>query len=291
MKILEVIKKASEELEKLNIEESNLKIKILLSYLLNVKKEYLILNGNDELKEDIEKIFFEKLELIKNNYPIQYIVNKQSFYGYDFFVNENVLIPQPDTEILVFEVIEYIKNLIEEKRKENKLNEKIKVLDLCTGSGIIAICTALNFKDYVTVYASDISSEALEVAKINSENLKTEIEFVKSDLFENIKNVKFDIIVSNPPYIKTNVIESLDKEVQNEPFIALDGKEDGLYFYKRIIKECKDYLSIDGKVFFEIGYDQKEEVKKLFENNGFIEIYSKKDFGNNDRIVVAKKGE
>ena len=138
MKIFEIIEKANNELNKLDIEDGSLKVKILLSSLLNVKKEYLMINSNEEVLSNIENDFFTKLELIKKNYPIQYIINKQSFYGYDFFVNENVLIPQPDTEVLVDEVVNYLKELI-----GNYSNKNVKVLDLCTGSGIIGICICL----------------------------------------------------------------------------------------------------------------------------------------------------
>lgn len=289
MKIFEIIEKANNELNKLDIEDGSLKVKILLSSLLNVKKEYLMINSNEEVLCNIENDFFTKLELIKKNYPIQYIVNKQSFYGYDFFVNENVLIPQPDTEILVDEVINFLKEL-----KNIDSNKKVNVLDLCTGSGIIGICIKKALGEFVNVFASDISDKALEVANINEKRLDASISFIKSDIFGNFSEEffnNFDVIVSNPPYIRTEVIDTLSEEVKNEPFIALDGKDDGLYFYRIIIDEGRKYLKENGKIFFEIGYDQKEEVMNLFENYKYKEIYSKKDFSDNDRIVVGMKGE
>lgn len=289
MKIFEIIEKANNELNKLDIEDGKLKVKILLSSLLNVKKEYLMINSNEEVLSNTQNDFFTKLELIKKNYPIQYIINKQSFYGYDFFVNENVLIPQPDTEVLVDEVVNYLKELI-----GNDSNKNVKVIDLCTGSGIIGICIKKALGENVEVFASDISEKALEVASINANNLGVAINYIKSDIFESFSEDffnKFDLIVSNPPYIRTEVIDTLSDEVKKEPFIALDGKDDGLYFYNKIIDEGRKYLKECGKIFFEIGYDQKEEVMNLFKEYNYKEIYSKKDFSDNDRIVVGMKGE
>lgn len=287
MKISDILKEANLILDKYEIEDKNLKIKLLLSNILNVSKEYLIINLNEEIDKSVCVEFLSKIELLKQNVPIQYIIGKQDFYGFEFFVNENVLIPQPDTEILVEEVVNYLKENL-----NNKFNgRKINVLDLCTGSGIIGICIKKILEDKVNVYASDISDKALEVAKKNAENLDADVTYIKSDLLDDININEFDIIVSNPPYIKTNVISLLPEEVQHEPHIALDGKEDGLYFYRKIIKDVKPYLNKNGMVFFEIGYDQREEVENLFKENGYINVYSKKDYALNDRIVVGMKGE
>ena len=294
MKIIEILNEANLILDKLNIEDSNLKVKILLSDILNVKKEYLSINIIEEVSEENVKTFFEKLELVKRNIPIQYIIGKQYFYGEEFFVNENVLIPQPDTEILVEEVL----NFVNDNKSELLSNqEKLNILDMCTGSGAIAISLEKNLKSNlddksVSLFASDISSLALAVSKENNKRLNTNVEFIESDLFNNISiDYKFDIIVSNPPYIKTEVIETLPEEVKNEPHLALDGKEDGLYFYREIIIKSKEYLNKNGMIFFEIGYDQKDDVMTLFKENGYVNIYSKKDYGLNDRIVVGMKGE
>ena len=283
MKIYELIDKATKILK----EDFNekIKVKLLLSNILKVEKEYLNIYFDKEIDKEIENEFLSKLELLKEGKPVQYLINKQSFYGFEFFVNESVLIPQPDTEILVEEVINYIEKIYKES------NKCVKVLDLCTGSGIIGICLKKKLKEKVNVYASDISKDALKVAKTNAKNLDVDINFMHSDLFENLSGNKFDIIVSNPPYIKTEVIKELSKEVQNEPFIALDGKEDGLYFYRKIIINSKEFLENSGKIFFEIGYDQSKEVEELFKENNYTNIYTKKDFGDNDRIVVGKKGE
>lgn len=195
--------------------------------------------------------------------------------GLNFYVNENVLIPQPDTEILVEEVLQLLKQ-----------NVSKKILDICTGSGAIAISIA-KMQENSTVTASDISKKAINIARKNSVDNNTDIEFVLSNMFEKI-NGKFDIIVSNPPYIEENVISTLPKEVQKEPYIALSGGEDGLKFYRIIAKEGKKFLNANGYIAVEIGYNQKEKVIELFEKEDYKEVYSKEDFGGNDRIVIAK---
>lgn len=256
-----------------------LDIKTLIKETFNVDNSYFIINENEDIEENKTSEILKKCKEIKNGKPLQYVTNTQYFYGLKFFVNENVLIPQPDTEILVEETIERIKKIIEIKN-----GKKVKVLDLCTGSGAIAISIKNELKDKVEVYASDISKEALEVAKKNAKTiLKEEINFIESDMFGSI-NEKFDCIVSNPPYIKTEVIKTLDKEVQEEPILALDGGNDGLKFYKKIRKEIENYLEEDGILLMEIGYDQKEELLNLFDNAICI-----KDFANNDRVIIWKR--
>ena len=197
----------------------------------------------------------------------------------NFYVDENVLIPRPDTEILVEEVIKIA----------NKIRAK-KILDLCTGSGAISVALAKNISNS-KITAIDVSSRALNVAKKNAKINKVEnqITFIKSDLFNNLSKEKYDIIVSNPPYIKRNIIKRLDKEVQKEPYIALDGGIDGLDFYKRIINQAYEYLKYRGYLCLEIGYDQKEEVIKLIEKaEVYRNTYSKEDLNGKDRIVVTK---
>lgn len=277
LNIQEIQKYCIDKLKENNIEDYNLKTKLLICKVIEKPKEYLIIN-------DIEELAEEKILEIKNNidkiiegYPIQYITENQEFMGLDFFVNENVLIPQPDTEILVEEVIEIARNI-----------EKPKILDLCTGSGAIAV-SLKKYIEQAELIASDISLKALEVAKINAKNNDTEIEFIESDLFEKIDE-KFDIIVSNPPYIKTKIIKKLSLEVQKEPHIALDGGQDGLDFYRKIIDNAYKYLQENGYLALEIGYDQKEEVIELIENsNQYKDVYSKKDLAGNDRIIVCKR--
>lgn len=280
MNIDETLKSGIEILKRNNIDNAIFKARILLKEILCISKEELMIYGNKEMSEENIKKFQESIKKICENIPLQYITHHQEFFGYDFYVDENVLIPQPDTEVLVEECIK-ISTKLDKLCKTN-----IKILDLCTGSGAIAISLAKNI-EYSSIVASDISEKALEVAKKNSIINDVKIEFIYSDLYENIKG-KFNIIVSNPPYIKTKVIETLSEEVKNEPYLALDGGEDGLMFYKRIIKESKEKLKENGYLLLEIGFDQKQEVIDILKENNYKNIYSKKDLGNNDRIVVAQ---
>ena len=282
MIIKEVLKTAIEKLKNKNIEDASMKVKMILSDTLNKEKEYLLVHDQDELDEDILKVFDERLNKLISGKPIQYILNKQDFMGLHFYVDENVLIPQPDTENLVEEVIK-----ISEILKMGK--EQLKVLDMCTGSGAIAVSLS-KYVDKALIYASDISINALDVAKKNAKSNSLDITFIHSDLFNDIETSnQFDIIVSNPPYIETEVIKSLSKEVQEEPIIALDGGKDGLDFYREIIKCAKEYLIKDGYLALEIGYDQKDSVIKLLQDNDYKNIYSKKDLSGNDRVVVGQK--
>ena len=277
MTIKEILTLAVEILREANIQEPIQKARILLAFTIKKSKEYLITHDTDEISSQVVEQYKEYVIRLKNNEPLQYITGQQEFMKMNFNVNNNVLIPRQDTEILVEEVLELCKNI-----------ENAEILDLCTGSGIIAI-SIYNNVSKANVYASDISKEALKIAKQNNKNLKTEVKFIESNLFENIKQ-KFNIIVSNPPYIKTKVIELLDKEVQKEPIIALDGGKDGLKFYREIINNAHKFLKPNGYLCLEIGYDQKQEVIDIIkQTNEYKDIYSKKDLAGNDRIVICKK--
>lgn len=282
MKIKEILKLGIEKLKENKIEDSTLKCRMILADLLNKNKEYLLIHDNDEINEKVKSVFLEKIERIKNHEPIQYILNHQEFMGFDFFVNENVLIPQPDTENLVEEVI----HLVDKLNKD--INEEIRILDLCTGSGAIAISISKLIGKRALVYASDISDDALKVAEENSIRNMANVMFFKSNLFEKISNLyKFDIIVSNPPYIETKALEELPEEVKKEPKLALDGGKDGLDFYRKIAKDAKIYLLENGFLAFEIGYNQKESVKNILREEKYKNIYSRKDLAGNDRIVIG----
>lgn len=278
MKIKEVLSKGITQLKQNNVEDSNLKARMLLANILGKPKEYFITHDNEDIDETE---FFLQIKMLINKTPIQYIINNQEFMKLNFYVDENVLIPQPDTEILVEEVI----SLAEGK-------ENLEILDLCTGSGCIGISLA-KYIEKSRVTAIDISNKAIQIAKLNAEKnlVHKNIKFIESDMFKNIEEqYKFDFIVSNPPYIETKVIEELSEEVRKEPKIALDGGEDGLNFYKEIANNAYKYLKKDGYLCLEIGYDQKEDVIKLLDIIGeYKEIYSKKDLSGNDRIIVAKK--
>ena len=273
MKIQEILNEAIFRLKENKIEEPINKAKRLLAFTLNVTKEYLLINYQEEIPKEKVKTYNENIEKLISGEPIQYIIGKQEFMGIEFIVNKNVLIPQPDTEILVEKSIEIAKTY-----------EKPKILDLCTGSGAIAVSMGEIFPQAI-IYASDISKEALQIAKTNDKSNK--IKFIQSDMFENIEE-KFDIIVSNPPYIKTEEIKKLSKEVQNEPNIALDGGKDGLQFYKEIIEQAYNYLNKNGYICLEIGEDQKEGVTKLIENNRhYKDIKTYKDLNKNDRVIIC----
>ena len=227
--------------------------------------------SSDEMKKIMAAV-----EKRLQHVPLAYIFGKTEFFGYDFIVDKNVLIPRLDTEILVENVISEIKSRA----------SKTSVLDIGTGSGAIAV--TINKETNAEVFAVDVSDKALEIAKINSEKNKAKVEFIQSNLFENIINLKFDIIVSNPPYIETDVIETLEDEVRlNEPILALDGGKDGLLFYERIINEAPTHLNAGGKLFFEIGYNQGEVVSLLMKKK-FKNVQVIKDFLNNDRVVVGE---
>lgn len=291
MQIKELIYYGIKMLQDNKIEDTNIKAKLLLSHILNIEKNDLLIYGEKEVEEDKENKYLEKIKDIIDGKPLQYITNKQEFMGNIFYVNENVLIPQSDTEILVEEVLEYINDLSKMKKiKDDENNNKLEILDLCTGSGAIAVSIAKYQKEKVIVYASDISKRAIEIAKENAKRNEAEVNYILSDMFENISNKKFDIIVSNPPYIQRNVIKTLSKEVQSEPHLALDGGEDGLDFYRVISKKANQYLKKDGAIFLEIGYDQKDDVIGLFNRKKeYIKIKSKKDLAGNDRVIIIKK--
>lgn len=270
--------KEAYEYAKQNKIETN-QTRILLKYIL--KDKFNLYLAETLLSIEEETYFKNYINQLKGGKPIQYITHEQYFYGEKFYVDANVLIPQPDTEIIVNEAIKQIQNI----KKKN-----VKILDLCTGSGAIAIsilkCENEQRKKQhnVQMYASDISKEAINIAYKNEENILKEhtIKFIQSDMFENIDK-KFDIIVSNPPYIRKDVIKTLPIDVQKEPHIALDGGNDGLKYYRIIEKNYKEYLNDKGIILLEIGYDQKEEVQELFKNSICI-----KDFAGNDRVIMLQ---
>ena len=228
-------------------------------------------------KEEIKKINKTLSQRLEHK-PLCKIVGKRNFYGRDFFVDMNVLSPRQETELLVNKVLQEIKNK----------NTKQRVLDLCTGSGAIAV--TIDLESNSTVFASDKSKRALNVAQKNGQKLGAKVQFVQSDMFKNLKEQdKFDIIVSNPPYIPTEDIQRLDKEVKDfDPIMALDGGDDGLNFYRIIAKKAPHFLSDNGKLFLEIGYDQAKQVVNLLQND-FQDIQVIKDYDDLDRIVIASK--
>ena len=277
MTIREALTKGMIILKSNNIETPKLKARLLLQYILKKDRQYLIVYDNKEIDKKAQWEYFINIEKLSNGVPLQHITHTQEFMKMDFFVNENVLIPRPDTEILVEEVMELAKKM-----------DKPKILDLCTGSGAIAISIARNVPT-AEVTAIDISEKALEVAKKNARNLQAKVKFKKSNLFSNIGKTKFDIIVSNPPYIKKADIKLLSSEVQKEPEIALDGGYDGLDFYRKIANQAIDYLKFESYLCFEIGFDQQEDVIEIIKDTKhYNDTYCKKDLFGNDRIIITK---
>ncbi len=276
MRIEEAINLGKENLKKENIEDALLKTRLLLCYILDKPKEYLIINSKESLSREQEEFFLENIKKLKLGHPLQHITNKQFFRNCELYVDENVLIPRPDTEVLVEEVVKLARTV-----------NASSILDLCTGSGAIGI--ALSKETNAEIVATDISKKALEIAEKNSKLNKAEVKFIQGNLFENIpKENKFDIIVSNPPYIETKTIETLSEEVKKEPKLALDGGIDGLYFYREIAKQAISFLKINGYLALEIGYNQKTLVTKILLENNFMEISTIKDFSGNDRVIIAK---
>lgn len=254
--------------------------KMLLSSYLDVNPLELLTILDKEVDSDIEKLYKSSLEALKENKPIQYVIGNVNFCGLKFIVNKNVLIPRFETEELVEQVVEYTKDL-------NK--DKIKILDLGCGSGAIGLTLKSILKDG-EVTLTDISKEALEVAKLNANNLNLDVTFIESDWFSNVKLEKYDIIVSNPPYIRTD--EEIEEIVKNnEPSLALYGGADGLDCYRKILANIKPYLNNKFLMAFEIGESQKEEIYDIV--NKYlkdIEITCKKDlYGRNRMIFVRNK--
>ena len=281
MQIKEAMRKGMIKLKTNDVKEPNLKARLLMQYILNRPREYILVHDDKQLTLRQNVDYFKLIKKLIEGVPLQHITHQQEFMKLMFYVDENVLIPRPDTEVLVEEVIKLAKSM----------NAK-KILDLCTGSGAIAVSLA-KYIEGSQITATDISRKALSIAKLNATNNNVEdrITFISSDLFQNISEEKYDIIVSNPPYIKRKVIKTLDEEVKREPIIALDGGNDGLDFYKKIIGNAYQHLKYKGYLCLEIGYDQKDEVIDLInKEEKYIDTYSKKDLFDNDRIVITKLG-
>ena len=282
MTIRELFNTYMEELSHIS-DTPKLDIEILLSKALgDVDRLYIHLNLHKELTKEQLDSFNEMIQDRLKGRPIAYIVNNREFMGLDFYVEEGVLIPRPDTEPLVEEVIELVKG------KEN-----LKIVDIGTGSGAITVSLAKYIKD-CQVYSLDISDKALSIGLKNaiSNEVENKINFIKSNIFSGIedKGLKLDVIVSNPPYIRRADIETLHTQVKDyEPYIALEGGEDRLDFYRDITRESVKYLKDKGILAFEVGHDQAEDVSEILKHNGYTNIYTKKDLQGIDRVVIGFK--
>lgn len=263
-------------LMKNHIEEAKTDVFILFDKLLGKDRNFMLTHGDESINDEDISLINDAINKRSKHIPLQHITGEADFMGLVFSVNENVLIPRFDTECLVEEVM-------------RECCDGAKVLDVCTGSGCILL-SLMHYKNDIEGYATDISEKALAVAKMNAEKLGKNVTFIQSDLFNNIEEVGFDYILSNPPYIRTKDIEDLMEEVKNhDPMLALDGGVDGLDFYRRLAADAKSHLKISGKIFMEIGCDQGADVKNIFESAGYSDIQVIKDYCGNDRVVVARK--
>ena len=279
-KIGELLKEGADILKKASIDTYVLDSQLLLGKVINKDKLYLITNRDKEVSKREEKEYFDLIQKRKDKMPIKYILKSAEFMGLDFNVEEGVLIPRPDTEILVEETLKYIPQ-----------DKEMNICDLCCGSGAIGIALA-SFRENINIDLIDYYDMPKKITESNifKHNLSDRAKFIKSDLLEAVinKNKKYDVLVSNPPYIKEAVIPTLMKDVKDyEPHTALSGGEDGLIFYKRIVKESLEVLEKNGVLAFEIGHDQGDEVRELMTNNGYNDVIVIKDLSGLDRVVIG----
>lgn len=270
----ELYEEGKAELEQAGIEEASLDARLLLEFVCGTSHSDLLVHGSRDMDAEKERNYRELTASRAGHIPLQHLTGEQEFMGLSFSVNENVLIPRQDTEVLVEEVM-------------RAMSDGSRILDVCTGSGCILL-SLLHYSNGCSGVGTDISEKALETARVNAGRLEEKnAEFVQGDLFENVEG-RFHVIVSNPPYIATQVIGGLMEEVRlHEPMCALDGGEDGLYFYRRITKEAKFHLCGGGQLFFEIGHDQGEAVSELMRAEGYRDVECIKDFAGLDRVVFG----
>lgn len=274
--VKDIVALAATRLKEAGIAENQIDSWLLVESICDITRQDVFLEPDKSISEEQAKKYLDAVAMRAKHIPLQHMIGYQQFMDFEFKVDENVLIPRPETELLVEQVVAYIKD------------RSVKVLDMCTGSGCIGISIDKMCENAI-VTAVDISNKALNVAWENNERNQGKVTFVQGDLFENI-NETYDIIVSNPPYIPTRDIDTLMEEVrEHEPHLALDGSGDGLKFYREICKQAKDYINKNGKIFFEIGYDQGQTVPTLLKENGFSNIQVLKDLSGNDRMVIAGK--
>lgn len=274
MNYMEAFLMGMQKLKEAEIGEAQLDARLLLEEVCGTDHNTLLCHGDREVSEAEEEQYRKALEQRAVHVPLQHLLGYQNFMGLRFQVNEHVLIPRQDTEILVEEAMRY-------------LHDGMRILDLCTGSGCILL-SLLHYSNDCEGVGVDISQEALQVAAQNAELLGIKADFLKSDLYEKVTG-KFDLLVSNPPYIERKVIPTLMEEVREyDPYIALDGGEDGLDFYRRIIGGAQDYLKRGGQILMEIGSGQAKAVSELLREAGFKEIDVCRDFAGLDRVVSGR---
>ena len=279
MNINFVISEANKILSQARIRYSELDSEILLSKVLDKKREYIILNSNKELDKENYSLFKKLIQLRSSGIPVAYLTGKKEFWKYEFEITEGVLIPRPDTELIIEQVLELTKH---------KLN--FRVLDIGVGSGCILLSILKEKKNFYGI-GIDINQKAINLAKINADKLglKNRIKFFKSDV-DNFSCGKYDLIISNPPYIKNLDLKYLDNDIiKYEPKTALDGGIDGLSEIRKVINRSSELIKNNGILILEIAFNQKEEVKKLLLKKGFYIIKTLKDLSRNNRCIVSKK--
>lgn len=284
----ELLKEGSMQLRAAGITEADTDAWLLFSACMGIDRTEYLMRSDAVVPDDKAEEYLGKLKRRAGREPVQYIEETAPFMGFDFYVNENVLIPRMDTEILVSEAIKRARIMFSQRQHD----VNFRILDMCTGSGCIAQSTYLLLKNEgctVEVDAVDISEKALDVAGINASRLGAQVKLIRGNLFENVDN-KYSMILSNPPYIRTDVIADLEPEVrEHEPMLALDGTADGLYFYREITDKAWEYLENNGILMYEIGYDQALEVSDMLRQKGYTDIAVIKDFAGLDRVVAAKR--
>lgn len=272
MTLKTLLEQGAKQLRDGQIADADIDAMYLLEHVFSIKRMDFLMNPKREVSEEEKERYLQVISRRASHVPLQHIIGSQEFMGFDFIVNEHVLIPRQDTEVLVEEVA--------------KIANGKQVLDVCTGSGciILSLCKMCQLTKAVGL---DLSTEALQVARENGKRLECDVTFLESDLFDKVTG-KYDIIVSNPPYIETKVIEGLMEEVrEHEPYMALDGGVDGLDFYRSIVEKSVEYLNDGGYLCFEIGYNQGEAVVSLMEKKGFTNCRIVKDLAGLDRVVMG----
>lgn len=272
----ELLKKGTEKLVKAGVPDAGSDAWMLMEFAFEIEKGYYFLHEDDKIEKEQQERYEKLIAEREKRIPLQQITQTAWFMGYPFYVNENVLTPRFDTEILVEQVGKLLK-------------PGMRILDLCTGSGCILLSLLSEYRELdLEGVGADISAAALDVAKENQKRLKVKASMVESNLFSQVEG-EFDLIVSNPPYIATGELQKLMPEVRDhEPQLALDGKEDGLYFYREIIKQASGYLRSGGWLCFEIGYDQGVALEQLMKYAGYKNVKIGKDLAGLDRIAIGQ---
>ncbi len=293
MTLVEACRMGEDILLQAEIADAHLDAWYLLEYVTGISRAVYYAVPDKQLLEKEEEQYVEYIKRRAQRIPLQHLTGVQVFMGLEFQVNAHVLIPRQDTEVLVEEALGILEKQAKTWKNTNTdhKNKEYQILDMCTGSGcvLLSIVHYVRKKNFLPVsgVGADISPEALKIAESNADRLGIEVKFLHSDLFEQIHG-KYQMIISNPPYVQTSVIETLQEEVKfYDPFIALDGKEDGLYFYRTIIKEAPGYLTKGGCLLFEIGADQGAAVQTMMKSAGFKDVSVKKDLAGLDRVVTG----